>query len=279
MSAHGRHRYKMGCRCFTCRLAEAQYAADLAAGIRRKDVNYMPLGPVREHLARLSAKGVGYRRAAELAGVEPKTVRGWLFRHRAMCLKALGEAVLGVDPDVKPRRWPDSTGTVRRIQALGANGWPLAHVAARIGRRRHNLVQIFDRAEVFPRTRALIEGLYDELWDEPPPPSRWVTRARYLARRDGWFPPGAWDDDTIDDPDALPCILPPVEAVDRDLELLVQHLVAGHPVVPTAAARLEVVRRADDRPLGEVAAMARCSTTQVGKLRAQLGLPGRRAAC
>lgn len=268
---HDYRRYKGGgCRCFPCRLDNARYNRELAAGRGPRVVDYMPVAPVREHLARLSARGVGYRRAAELAGVDPYTVRRWLYNNAVTCRRVLGEKVLAVDETAKPRRFLDATGTRRRIQALGAAGWPLARVARRVGWRRHNMAKILGRGEVFPSTFAKISGLYTELWNAPPPSGGWLPRALELARANSWFPPGAWDDETLDDPEALPCLLPPVEPVERDLELLVQHVFAGHPVEPTIAAKREIVRRMPDRKAKDVAVFARCSPQRASQIRSWL---------
>jgi hypothetical protein len=268
---HDYRRYKnSGCRCFPCRLDNARYQRDLAAGRGPRVVDYMPVAPVREHLARLSARGIGYRRAAELAGVDQYTVRRWLYDGAELCRRALGEKILAVDDTATPRRWLDATGARRRIQALGAAGWPLARIARRVGWRRHNMAQILDRGEVFPSTFAKVSGIYAELWNEPPPSTGWVPRALELARVNCWFPPGAWDDETIDDPGALPCLLPPVEPVARDLELLVQHTFAGHPVKATVEAKREIVRRMPDRKPREIAPIVGISAAYVGVLRSQL---------
>lgn len=268
---HGYRRYKTDrCRCFTCRLDYSRHQRDIKAGKGPWAVDFMPIEPVVEHLGHLSASGVGYRRVAELTGVPAMTLRRWLYQREAvMCRKALAERVLAVDEATPARRWLDKTGTERRIKALGANGWPLADIARRIGWRRHNLVQIFERSEVFPRTFTRVAEVYDELWDQQPEPSRWVTRAKAIASRDGWFPPLAWDDETIDDRDALPCLLPPVVAVERDLELAVQHRVAGHAVPITSAVRRELVSRTLDWPSRDVAQLAACNQNTVNLLRRQ----------
>jgi hypothetical protein len=54
-----------------------------------------------------------------------------------------------------------------------------------------------------------VRGLYDELWDRPPPErgrreKGAASRTRNHARKQGWPPPAAWDDENIDNPDAGP---------------------------------------------------------------------------
>lgn len=80
MSEHGTYsRYTIGrCRCDECRRANREYEA---ARVRRKLYGREALtdaAPVREHVERLHAAGIGYREIAELAGVS----KSWLYELR-----------------------------------------------------------------------------------------------------------------------------------------------------------------------------------------------------
>lgn len=123
-------------------------------------------------------------------------------------------------------------------------GWPLRQQAARIGWGLPNYHALLDQAWTSQPTARLVRRLYDRLSMTPAPASRGATRARNDARRKGWFPPLAWDDDTIDDPVAVPCLLPPVEGSDPAAdEWAIQHLMADHVCVLDRPTRVEVVRR------------------------------------
>jgi hypothetical protein len=104
----------------------------------------------------------------------------------------------------------DATGTIRRIQALAWNGWPLTWLSGRLGGDSTHARKILARAgTVAAATERAVRALYDELWNQEPPVStawdrRAVAKAREHARQRGWVPPMAWDDDEIDDPDAQP---------------------------------------------------------------------------
>ena len=78
------------------------------------------------------------------------------------------------------------------------------------------------------RTVLAVNATYDELWRRPGPSSRTAKR----AAAKGWVSPLAWNDDTIDDPTALPMLdapapprleLAPEEFVDWVREQLRQH--------------------------------------------------------
>ena len=113
-----------------------------------------------------------------------------------------------------PRR-VDATGTRRRIQALAANGWPLTWLSARLGLSSDVMGARLGRTYVTPETAEQVRRLYDDLWDVAPPASTRdekgaTSRARTFARRHGWVPPLAWDDDAgphgIDNPHATPVL-------------------------------------------------------------------------
>lgn len=102
-----------------------------------------------------------------------------------------------------------ATATHRRLQALLWKGWPLSVLEQRLGvhvgwigrsmRRRKTVTAVME---------ARVAALYDELWKADPEQGgvhAGVCRStREAALRNGFHGPGAWDDDTIGDPDAVP---------------------------------------------------------------------------
>lgn len=95
----------------------------------------------------------------------------------------------------------DPTGTMRRLQALGALGWTAAELGARLGVSSRAVTQLRSgRYRTHVRNAEKVRALYDELSMLPGPSSRCVV----LARRHGWAAPLAWDERSIDDPAASP---------------------------------------------------------------------------
>ena len=165
--------------------------------------------PTRDHIQRLNAAGMSWKRIADASGVHGRTIDHiiWGTNGSPPAVRVRPEtaaALLAVRPESTP------TGIARRLQALTAIGWTSEALADAIGwdyRNFHRLIAGTQR--VLPDTAAKVAALYDELWDRLPPQNtpdqrRAATRSRNRAARRGWPPPLAWDDDTIDDPDTKP---------------------------------------------------------------------------
>ena len=208
-----------GCRCDDCRAANRA-----AASHRDRQIlygrwrPYVDAGPAREHLRALSAAGIGWKRAAELAGLSTGTVSKLLYGgpgdrppSRRIRPETAG-AILAVKPSagqLAPGALTGITGTRRRLQALVATGWSQARLAGELGLTGANLGAVMRCDQVTAGTARTVSELYDRLWDRPPPEHDQRTRiaasrARNHAAARGWVPPLAWDDDVIDDPDGLP---------------------------------------------------------------------------
>jgi hypothetical protein len=117
----------------------------------------------------------------------------------------------------KPRRLP-ALGTRRRLQALCALGWDWYSLANHIG-ASHEVVRTWamNNQFVYARTAATVRVLYDELSMKLPPENTTAqrnaaSRARGRAKRRGWPPPLAWDDEDLDNPDAVPAGVDPVSS-------------------------------------------------------------------
>lgn len=204
-----------GCRCRPCRDATAAYNRRRTRGLLYG--TWSPLvdaTPVREHLAALSAAGIGWKRAAVLADVAASTVSKLLYgRPPTRRVKPeTARRLLAVRPSLDVMldgARVDATGTHRRLQALACLGWSDARLGARLGLDSGNYGTMLRQREVSAARARDVARLYDELWRSGPPETdhrtrQSASRARNRARANGWAPPMAWDDDAIDDPAATP---------------------------------------------------------------------------
>ncbi|EFQ82732.1 hypothetical protein HMPREF0063_11941 [Aeromicrobium marinum DSM 15272] len=170
---------------------------------------------------------MGWKRVARSAGLSPSTVwkliygdpsRGQVPSKRVR--PATAEKLLAVELDLAAGAIVPSIGTARRIQALVAIGWSQSKIAAQIGMNRSNFGPLaHGRRDVTAGTAAAVRKIYDELSMTPAPVSlvherSSVSRSLRFAAVAGWVTPLAWDDDTIDDPAAVPQVGAPAR---RDL--------------------------------------------------------------
>jgi lambda repressor-like predicted transcriptional regulator len=181
--------------------------------LRILDGTWMPFVPIdraRSHIAGLRRQGLSVRSIAHAAGLPLSTVApiAWPDYHprRTKVRPEVEAAILRVAPRVDalpPGAYLPAAGTIRRVRALQAIGWPLDQLAARLGVHTQSLSRMCTKANevTVERARAVLD-LYDELSMTPGPSEK--TRRR--AEREGWAPPLAWDDDEIDDPKAAPHI-------------------------------------------------------------------------
>lgn len=178
---------------------------------------YVDAEPIREHVVDLLEAGLSRRRIAELAGLNRKSLN-WLLNGRSergtgpakritrtnadkfLAVK-IPETIAAIAPDAA---LVDSIGSIRRLRALVAFGWPVEHLAdelqGEVGRCTvHELVR-GGRTQCLARTARSISGLFNRLQLEPGPSPR--SRSTALKRR--WALPLQWDEESIDDPKALP---------------------------------------------------------------------------
>ncbi|MBF9523073.1 hypothetical protein [Mycobacteroides chelonae] len=155
--------------------------------------------PVRAHLENLR-RFYSLRTTAKLAGMTPGgllyiTGQGeWVQRKTARIILAIRVPARPSDVLV------DSTGTVRRVRALVAIGWPQTHIAERAGLTSRRLSQLMRQPMIHARNANLVTDTFNALHMTPGP----CGPIRKTAQRRGWVPPLAWDEDTIDDPNATP---------------------------------------------------------------------------
>lgn len=215
---HGkRSTYVAGCRCAPCteanRVAQAAWARRRLYGV---EPSMTDAQPVREHVQQLMAQGMGWRMIAKAAGVGTTTMGSLLYGRNRLLADGRREPpsrrmhsetaarIMAVELTLADGAVVDATGTVRRLQALVAAGTSQSDLASRLGMLEANFGRLVNadplQTQVTVKTRAAVAALYEQLWNPACPDSRAVAH----ARRKGWPPPMAWDDETIDDPNAVP---------------------------------------------------------------------------
>jgi hypothetical protein len=218
--------------------------------------------PVRQHILRLQAADIGPGTIAVTTGLPIQSVLDFIRPNRAKyrgrrqrTTPETAAKILAVTADNSIRLRVDATGTVRRIQALIAIGWPQVRIARHAGISPEHMNVLVRRTCIFSSTAQAVEAAYDEL-RHLRPERRGVDKvqakkARNRAARQRWAPPKYWDQHpgAIGDPDFEPLYgVTRCEQIAQDAHWL---MTAGHLNRDQAAARIGVSRFSVDRALRE----------------------------
>jgi hypothetical protein len=165
----------------------------------------------------------------------------------------------------------DATAARRIAQGLACHGYNADQIATLSGLGVRTIYELQSGRKTTLQRRkdqALREAAdrmpldqYRTGWD--------ADRARLAARRNGWVPLAAWDDDVIDDPAAVPA----ADAAEGDIDTVaVSQALKGVRLRLTAAEQAEALRLGLERgePLSKVAATLHLS---YAKAREISGLP------
>lgn len=235
------------------RAAHARWAArrrrQIAAGQWQP---FVDAAPVREHIWALREAGMPVRSLAVRLGLRPDAFSYilWGDEHHGpgeTVRRETAELVLGFWPtlaDFPDAARVDATGTRRRVEALAVAGWTLAAMAGQVGMRPKTFSRAMSMDRVTARLARAVCALYDRWWNQAPEQHGipgWVAdRQRRAAVREGWAPALAWDEESIDDPDAAPILDALMPAADSSSTAVARWLM-GESVVLDDAGRREAI--------------------------------------
>lgn len=200
---HGsRSGYLRGCGCDPCRTAHYRYMARWRLDNHRGQRRRTDSEPARRHVQQLLDAGWLQQQIADAASLNHRIVGSLLAREYATISRRNEAAILGVSGPPPRQRDVDATGTMRRVRALIAIGWPIAQLAPRLGIHRDavGVIARGERRQVRAETADRVAAAYHTLSRTPGT----SVRARRMAARRGWHGPTAWDGGAIDDPTAEP---------------------------------------------------------------------------
>lgn len=273
------------CGCQPCTKAGTDYARTMYRRRAYGQSRLVDAEPVRAHIRWLQAQGMGLATIRAAAGMGGGVMCDLLYgrpspdgarRPPVRRIKPeTAAAVLAVTCQLAPSALTDGTGTRRRLQALVCMGWSQYELAGRLGYSAGNFGKVVHATRVTAATADAVAGLYDQLWDTPPPQTDTrgraaVGRAKHRAQERGWLPPLAWDDDTIDDPTAAPDTGrgggPVVD------EVAIEQALTGRRVVLTKAELNVAIRVATDRQLSarRIGELLRTTPRKVNRERAKV---------
>ncbi|EGE40840.1 hypothetical protein GTY83_07275 [Streptomyces sp. SID4928] len=180
--------------------------------------------PVREHVQQLLATGASPRAIAARADVADRVVRDLLparqagarTPHKYRVLADNAAKLLAVTPDDVVPHYVPALGSVRRLQALVADGMPMIHIAPHVDLYPSYISGLLWRADeldnhqVFGTTALAITRGYNHLSGKNPLRHGATRKSKALARRIGasrnWPTSKYWArfPDAIDDPHFTP---------------------------------------------------------------------------
>lgn len=207
------------CRCAACTRANRrgaklrEYARTHGAPPPLVDAK-----PARDHCLDLMAAGMGCKTVAREAGLSKGVIQRLIWGNpdrgpSKRITRAHSDAILATGLRVTDHYRVDALGTIRRLQALSAAGWKHETMAGWLAMSAKNFARLIcgRQGHVAAWRARRAAALYEQHWQGPdghPGPT-----ARAAA--EGWAPPLAWDDDTIDDPTASPAgMRPPGDSRD-----------------------------------------------------------------
>ena len=201
--------YRRGCRRGECRTADRNYRKRYELRRLAGVPSHIPGPVVAAHLRTLTDSGHTLRGIANQAKVSERAIH-YILNGQTNVLRAKALAMLAVQPLTAAPR-VDPTGTIRRIQALAAIGWPVVWTAEQTGYHYSYLFNIIaGRSHTVPRP---VAQRFAALYREYSCRIGHSEHARAIARRNGWHSPLAWDD--IDNPDERPEQSAPYEAAPK----------------------------------------------------------------
>lgn len=174
-----------------------------------KTLGTVPVAEVAEHIQHLMDAGVSQYSIARTAGVSWYTLNRIRHGERDKVLAVTAKKILEVRPqritDIPECALVDPTGLMRRLRALTAIGYTANHLSRELGMSATQVLRYLQGVESvrFESDKAVKE-LFDRLQMSPLPRGRSTSRAMNDAARNGWVPPLAWDENSIDDPAAEP---------------------------------------------------------------------------
>lgn len=142
------------------------------------------------------------------------------------------------------RRIVSATAATRIAQGLARHGFTAAEIAAMggISLRAVRQLQAGTKPTLWRSHDVALREAADRVRLDVVRVGDGPNRARNAARRNGWLPLTAWDDDTLDDPAASPRLGLPVD--DDVDDVVVERVLAGERLRLNRAERLAAARKA-----------------------------------
>lgn len=196
--------YLRGCPEAACRERHLRYCKEYDLRRHREGRRRIDADEAAAHLRALIADGWTQNGIEIATGIPRHTICGLASGTHTEVFRETADIILAFRPGENtecPGHWMDTTGTIRRVRALAAIGYPTYTVADAVGIGHATMRHLVagNREKVAKSTARKIAELYPR-WIAKPGPS---ATTRGIAKSRGWHGPLAWGGN-IDDPAAQP---------------------------------------------------------------------------
>lgn len=199
------------CRCNPCARAHAAQESwrKRQRAYGRYD-RYVDADAARGHVRSLMEQGMGLKRIVAVSGVPQGAIWKLMYGKRRgdgtqtpskRILRTTHDRIMATELDLADGAIVPAHDTGVRLRALVALGYSISELGRRLGIERGNMTRVMDTdASVVVAHARAAEGLYDELSMLLPPQTthrerQVASRSRKYAKRRGWLPPLALDED------------------------------------------------------------------------------------
>lgn len=192
------------CHCNLCRAAWRRACKIRDLRRLRGAPGYVDRAVVVAHINRLIDSGWNQAAIHKTAGVARRAMWSWLNGSVEGVQHAVAARILALRPIPRTPDLVPAVGTMRRLQALAAMGWPLTRSGIEAGisdTHARNLARGCHQ-QVTSEVARKVDAYYRPRHMHPGP----SACAKTVARRNGWVTALAWDD--IDDPNDKPHCIP-----------------------------------------------------------------------
>jgi transcriptional regulator with XRE-family HTH domain len=186
-----------GCKRPECRDRFNARRRAIRAGLTPPARLLIDAEPIRQHILDLQEAGLSVTRIAQLAGVAHTTVSNFLRPRPANRRGRQRNTTPETAAKILAVRPLTTIGTIRRIQALAAIGWPKRKVAAHAGVSTRWAIELRPNAVILQSHAEKIAATYDELRHLKPENNGVYAghahRTRERATANRWPDPRYWD--------------------------------------------------------------------------------------
>ena len=195
--------YREPCKCEPCVIARRRGKKQNTVRRQLGQPGSVDASQARARLLLLN-KTTGWNDLAAAINGSAANLRDIAYGRRAVIRRTTHNKIMALSVEPSGGQYIDATGSRRRIQALRAIGWSTKEIAKQ-ARTCDARIQLISNGQ--PTVRHSLNVKIREAYRilaQQTPAGRDVIRVKNTAVRNSWAPPGAWDDDRIDDPTAAP---------------------------------------------------------------------------